>query len=139
MTVQAQIIVAEEIETFPTNEGGQLNKIVNPVLKMRVPFIPAGLTFTVTIITTGIDFSTNHNFSISLIDPEKEESDEHYLLYNTGDQILHKSNNLTDNFNFNINLKNIPFRREGWFKIILKLNGQEFDQEFEVVANENLS
>lgn len=139
MNIRAQIIIAEDLEIHPLGDIGQINKIVNPVLKMRVPFIPAGLTFTVSIITTGIDFSKDNNFSIALVDPEKQEADKDYYLYNTGLKKITANNNVTDNFNFNVDLKNTPFRREGIFKVILKIEEESFEQEFEVVADENLS
>lgn len=139
MTIKAQILIAEDLEVLPTSDGGQINKIVNPILKMRVPFIPAGLTFTVSIITTGIDFNKNHNFSIKIIDPSLDETDEKHFLYTSGEATIHANNNKTDNFNFNLDLKNIPFRREGLFKVIMNIDNKTFDQEFEVVADENLS
>lgn len=138
MAISAQIIIAEDLEVIPTGNMGEMNKIVNPILKMRVPFIPAGLTFVVSIITTGIDFSKDNNFSIKIIDPSLEETDKNYILYTSGEGVIHANNNKTDNFNFNLNLKNIPFRREGSFKVIMNIEDQIFSQEFEVVADENL-
>lgn len=139
MSVKVQIIIAEDLEIYPTGTTGQVNKVVNPVLKMRVPFIPAGLTFTISIITTGIDFTKDNDFSIAVIDPEKNEADKDYYLYYTGIQKINATNNQTDNFNFNIDLKNSPFRREGLFKVVLMIEDELFEHEFEVVANENLS
>lgn len=140
MSIMAQIIIAEELETHQVGNNAEVNKLINPILKMRVPFIPAGLTFTISIITMGIDFTKDTNFSIAVIDPKKHNADEHYFLYDTGPQIIEgSSTNTTDNFNFNIHLKNTPFRREGIFKVAFKIDGQKFEQEFYVVADENLS
>ncbi|SFB91094.1 hypothetical protein SAMN04488102_101376 [Alkalibacterium subtropicum] len=138
MSINAQIIIAEDIETLPAGNNGQLTKMVNPVLKMRVPFIPAGLTFVVSVITTGIDFNKKHDFSIELVKEDSTDSGQDKVIYSTGSQILNPNKNVTDNFNFNIDLKNTPFREEGMYKVIFKIDGTSHSQQFEVVADENL-
>ena len=131
--IRVQIIVSEDMETHQIGQT-QLNKIVNPALVMRVPFVPTGLSLSIMVITTGIDFSTEHNMEIFIFDPSISDK-----LYTTGESSFNLPNMNSDNFNFNMDLKNVPFRHNGTFEVHFLLDGQSTIHKFDVIGNEDLT
>lgn len=136
--INVQIIVSEDMEVQSLGQG-QIHKIVNSVLKMRVPFIPGGLTFAISIITSGINFNKPHDFEIYVENPRKNEGDEYKVLYTTGNQHMDPIPHQTDNFNFNIDLKNVAFFEEGVYNVVFMFDDKEYTHSFEIVANQKLT
>ncbi|MBT2732131.1 hypothetical protein [Carnobacterium sp. ISL-102] len=131
--VTVQIIVSEDMEIHQVGQS-QMTKVVNPALVMRVPFVPTGLSLAIMVITTGIDFSKEHKMTIKIFDPEKDET-----LYTTNENTLNLPNIVSDNFNFNLDLKNVPFKHNGMFEVHFILNGETTIHKFKVIGNEDLT
>lgn len=131
--LNVQIIVSEDMEVHQVGQN-QINKVVSPALVMRVPFVPTGLSLAVTIVTAGIDFSKEHKLEIFIFDPEKKEK-----LYTTNESSFHLPNMTSDNFNFNLDLKNVPFKHNGTFEVHFVLDDEVVIHEFKVIGNEDLT
>lgn len=137
--MKVQIIVSEDIEARTTNQG-QINTIINPLMKLRVPFIPAGITFAVTIITIGLDYNQSHTFEVMIEDPSLPDGDPQKKLYSTGIQYMPALGGASDNFNFNLQLKNVPFLRSGEYQVRLHFDEREdYIHTFEVIGNQDFS
>lgn len=134
--MRTQIIISEGME-IERNGQSEINKIINPISVIRVPFIPAGLNFTITILTSGIDYDNIHKFTISVENPRSNGNDK--LLFTTGEQILQKMPGSTDNFNFNVDVRNVPIRTQGTYVVNFEFDEKVINQEFEVVGDEVFS
>lgn len=120
-----KIIVSEDSNTH-FDGGAQTNTIVNPVYIMRAPFVPTALSIAITIMTTGFD-AGNYTVEVAVINVDKQKE-----IYTTGRNPVYINENL-DNFNFNLDLKNLPFMNEG--KYIVRFN-YEIEIDRKIVKDE---
>lgn len=125
---RVKFIVSEDIDVQRIGEAVQSNFIINPVFVMRSRFIPTSLSFGLTVLVSGIDFSQQHTFEIKIYNETNTE-----LIYSTGlNQMPANPMATLDNFTFNLRLNNIPFEHEGAYRVELALDDDIFDDYFEV-------
>lgn len=125
MKSTVQIIISDDVET-QQNGIANINKIVNPVLVLGAPLIPTALSFSITVITAGFDFSKMHTIELKVIDKDSK------LLFSSGESNVPPLGNDTNNMTFNINMKNVVFEYEGMYSGVFKIDGVEYIQEFSV-------
>lgn len=129
--VVVKFIVSEDISNV---QNGPVNNnvVINPLLVLRAPFVPTALSLAITILTVGVTPNDSHEMSITIKSPIGEE------IYTTG-RTNFSVPGISDNFNFNVDLKNIPFMTEGEYTILFELDKTEYSDSFTVRANKVLS
>ncbi|MBO0449369.1 hypothetical protein JZO76_07425 [Enterococcus sp. MJM12] len=130
--VKVKIIVSEDISNIQNSPANSNIVVINPLLILRAPFVPTALSLAITILSTGITANEEHEMSISILSPDKHE------IYTTGKNKFSVPG-MSDNFNFNVDLKNIPFMTEGEYKILFELDQTKYDDTFIIKANQNLT
>lgn len=130
-----KIIVSEDISS-QQNGPNVSNIIVNPVLALRAPFVPTALSLAVTVLTSGISPNEPHRMEINITyaDGNGDETP----IYSTGENDFAIPGS-SDNFNFNLDLKNIPFMDEGKYKVNFIFDDNVYSDVFSVVASQKLS
>lgn len=133
--IKAKILVAEDIDSqsIPNTQGGSVNAVINPQVAFRLPFVPTAFSFAVMIIVVGMQANADYKVNIKVVNPINNE-----LLYDSGLNPV-RFQNVTDNFNFNLHLKNIPFYNQGDYKVVFKINDLTFEETFEIIASEELN
>lgn len=127
-----KIIVSEDMTSQNQGNNNQTTVLINPVFVLRAPFVPTALSIAVLILTTGFEQGIQHDIRITVKNPTAEE-----LLYDSGiNKILNPIN--TDNFNFNLDLKNLPFMNEGQYIIEFFINDAYYSEVFFIKANKVL-
>jgi hypothetical protein len=129
--LKVKIIVSEDIGA-QANNNQTSNLIINPVYVLRAPFVPTALSLGVTVVTAGLQTGVNHEIEISVINTELGEP-----IYTTGRNMVLIPAGI-DNFNFSLDLKNLPFMNVGEYLIKLNVDGDEFSDSFMVKANQTL-
>ena len=129
--LKVKIIVSEDIVSQNVNNQTS-NLIINPVYVLRAPFVPTALSLGITIVTAGLETGKNHEIEISVLNTKLNES-----IYTTGTNLVLVPSGV-DNFNFSLDLKNLPFMNIGEYIINLKVDGSEFSDTFMVKANQIL-
>lgn len=136
MEPKVQIVIAEQLQQQQSGQGQVRNLLVNPVIALRVPFIPGAVTFTISIMTYGIDFGMENKFQLEIHKME----DPTEIVYEIPEQKIEAGVIVqTDNFNFNFELTNTAFYSQGDFTVKFILNGQEHLQNFVLKADETLT
>lgn len=125
--LHVKIIPCEDIDV-QDSPTARFNSLINPQIKFRVPFVPTAFSFAIMIIVSGMYENTDYNIQINVI---KDEN----IVYTTGNNIINLPQ-VSDNFNFNLNLKNIAFYSSGEYKIQMKINEETFEDMFWVIAND---
>lgn len=117
-----KIIVSEDMSV--QQEGSnQLNMLINPVYVLRAPFVPTALSMAVTIMTAGFE---SDNYSIEILVKNDQLGT---TVFNTGTNTVSIGPNL-DNFNFNLNLKNLEFMNEGKYFVEFGIKGPEINERY---------
>lgn len=116
MNKYCQIIVSENFEQFNT-PNQVIHKVVQPVMMLRAPFLPSALSFFATIVTVGFANEKEIVFEFSIKNPNGD------YIFQLGQQRINQGYQSFDNFNFNIDCKNIPFYVAGVYIIEVILNG----------------
>ena len=130
-----KIIVSEDISS-QQNGPNISNIIINPVLTLRAPFVPTALSLAVTVLTSGITPNETHKMEINITNANGDADEP--AIYSTGENDF-AIPGASDNFNFNLDLKNIPFMDEGKYKVNFIFDGKTFSDVFSVVASQKLS
>lgn len=129
--VFVQFIVSEDIEN-QTNSNMTRNVIINPIHIFRSQFIPTSLSLGVTVLISGLDFSISHTLEVKLTNPHNNQ-----VIFTTNEQQTPLGvGNAIDNITMNLDLNNIPFEHEGKYIIELRIDGDKFTDEFEVLKVE---
>lgn len=122
--IKVKFIISEGIET-QQNGFQQRQAIINPVLVFSTPFIPTSLSIGLSIIIIGLE-KAKHSFSIKLKNTEKDE-----IIFDSGNAEV-EIGDLLDNFVMNADLKNIGFKTEGDYDVILLIDGEQYIDTFSV-------
>lgn len=133
--IKAKILVAEDIDSqnISNAQGGSINAVINPQIAFRLPFVPTAFSFAVMIMVVGMKADNDYKVSIKVVNPINND-----LLYDSGLNPV-RFQNVTDNFNFNLHLKNIPFYNQGDYKVVFQIDELTFEETFEIIANEELN
>lgn len=130
---KVQIIVADAVEQVTAPNGAVVNRLVQPALMFKLPFVPSGLSFHIMILTTGFDMSKPIEFELEVVDEKNNKINEVIK------QTVPAMGNTFDNFNFNADLRNVPVMSIGTYKINVKFDGELFSQEFMIDADKVLN
>lgn len=130
---KVQIIVADAVEQATAPNGTVVNRLVQPALMFKLPFVPSGLSFHIMILTTGFDLSKPVEFELEVVDNKNNQINDKIV------QTVPAMGNNFDNFNFNADLRNVPVMSKGVYKINVKLDGEIYSQEFIIDADKELS
>lgn len=129
---KVKIIISEDISQQQTGPN-VASLIVNPVIVMRAPFVPTALSLAVTILTSGLQSNHEYRMEIKVTNEITNE-----ILYSSGTNSFIIPNQ-ADNFNFNADLKNLPFMNTGEYKVIFKIDEDTYEESFYITANKDLS
>lgn len=128
-----KFIVSEDVQSQQVpNTPISKNIIINPLNIMRTRWIPTTMSLGITIVTSGIDFSKGHEIQITLVNRTSTA-----VIYDTGKTTIQVPGGNSDNFNFNLELKNIAFEDPGFYDINLKINDDSYSDHFKVLRNED--
>lgn len=131
--IRVKFIVSEDVQSQPIpNSPLARNILINPIFVMRNRWIPATLSLGITIVTTGIDFSKEHDIQITLTNRTSGET-----TYNTGVTKVNMPGGTSDNFTFTVELKNTPFENEGIYDINLNIDGKVYTDYFKVLKTDD--
>lgn len=137
MSYKAKIIISEQV----MNDGNSINQrrtaVINPSMKFRVPFIPGALTFAISIITSGLDYTKDFTFSLKVFNKNNEEE----VVFETENERIPGSNSAynVDNFGFDFSLSNQKFLSEGTYVVLFSVDGEKsIREEFDIIADEVL-
>lgn len=137
MSYKAKIIISEQVMSENLNVGQRRSAVINPSLKFRTPFIPGALTFAISIVTTGLDYSKDLVFSLKVFN-KSNPSEIVFSLDN--ERVSGLNNNTLDNFGFDLSLSNQKFLSEGIYVVQFSIEDEEdVFEEFEIVADEVLN
>lgn len=127
--IRVSFIVSEDIQS-QSLQNSPLAKtiIINPIFIMRTKWIPTTLSLGITIITSGIDFSKEHDVQITLINRTSG-----ITIYDTGKTNINIPGGNADNFNFAVELKNMDFEDEGFYDMVLVVDGKTYSDYFKVL------
>lgn len=135
MEPKVQIVLAEQLQQQQSGQGQLRNVLVNPIIGLRVPFIPGAVTFTISVMTYGISFEKQNTFKLKIFKLDDETS----VPYEIETQTIEPNLGMkADNFNFNFELANTPFYQEGEYIVEFTLNDKEHREEFVIKADQIL-
>ncbi len=129
MTKLCQIIVAEGVEQIPGPNSMMISKLIQPITTIRLPFLPSALSFHLMVITSGFDLDKGLTFGYKVIDKDGS------IIFEYPNQPIPPLNQKFDNFNFNIDAKNLSFMFPGVYTIVVNISGEEFTRDLKVVAD----
>ena len=136
MEPKVQIVLAEQLQQQQSGQGQVRNVLVNPIIGLRVPFIPGAVTFTISVMTYGINFEKQNTFKLKIFKSDDETS----VPYEIETQTIEPSLGMkVDNFNFNFELTNTPFYQEGEYIVAFTLNNKVHKEEFVIKADKILN
>lgn len=121
------MIVSEGISTQVDNINQQKQMIINPMIKIRVKFIPTALSFGVTILIANLEDSLHGKLSVSI--KHKETGD---IIYSAIDQEYNFNLEL-ENFVINLSLNNVDIVNAGEYLIELTINEENYTDSFFIV------
>lgn len=131
MFEKSQIIISEDIEG---QQMGSItvNKVVNPTLALEAPIIPTALTFSVTVLSSGGNYSEIETVEIIVEDKDRQQ------VFSTGETAIALPPQIT-NINFSVGIRNVLINNEGKYYAVAKFNGEkEIEHEFlinKIVSN----
>lgn len=117
---------SEDTKEIPNEHGqGSSIHIINPRNLLRLPFIPATPSFSVTVGIASVDPNLEHTFTFKILDPNRNE------VLRTKDYPLqrkpHPDPSLpieSNGFYFNFNLRDVPLREAGKYLGVIYVNGE---------------
>lgn len=126
--MEVQIVLADNIETTANQAGGTgINNVINPTLVFGLPVMPSALSFSVIVLTKGIDSKIAHNLNFKIVNSDGKE------VSNISGNILAQTPSPIGTFNFNLNFRNVLFETDGIYKVLFSMDGeQKGEQAFEV-------
>lgn len=139
--MKIQIYIGEMLEQMNMPQansqqpaGLTLNKLVNPTLFYKLPFIPGSLDLAVIVATYGVDTSVNHTTRLLI---RKSGNPEPIAIT---DVIPLPANFLPGNEGINLNLefKKVIIRDEGEYEVVFVFDDDEHALEFTIKGNEIL-
>lgn len=139
--MKIQIYIGEMLEQMNMPQansqqpaGLTLNKLVNPTLFYKLPFIPGSLDLAVIVATYGVDTSVNHTTRLLI---RKSGNLEPIAIT---DVIPLPANFLPGNEGINLNLefKKVIIRDEGEYEVVFVFDDVEHVLEFTIKGNEIL-
>lgn len=137
MSYRAKIIISEQVTTENNLHDQRRTAIVNPSLKFRAPFIPGALSFAISVITSGLDYTQDFYFSLKVYNKMNEEE----VVFETKNERVPGSNSAynVDNFGFDFSLSNQKFLSQGTYVVCFSVEGEKtIKEEFEIIADEEL-
>ncbi|AMC94226.1 hypothetical protein AOC36_09595 [Erysipelothrix larvae] len=129
MEKMCQIIIAEGNEQVIAPNGAVTNRLVQPVLAFRLPFVPSALSFHVMFVTTGYTFKEGLSFGFNIEDPEGNS------VFGQAPQTIPPIGQDFDNFNLNLDVKNTAFMKVGIHTIIATIDGDVYKLRFTIEAD----
>lgn len=128
--IRVKFIVSEDIQTQQVANSPILqNLIINPLMVMRSKWIPTTLSMGISIVTSGIDFSIPRTVQIFITNVQNGNR-----IYDSGEQKINMPQmGMSDNFNFNLEIKNADFENEGRYDISLVLDNEVYSDYFKVL------
>ncbi len=129
MSKLCQIIISEAFEQTQLPNGSTINKVIQPILMFKLPFVPSTLTFQITVITTGYKLDKGLWFGYSITDADDKD-----VFIQPKQSIPAIAQNF-DNFNFNIEARNIQLMKPGSYFVKVFLDEDVVTQEFIVMAD----
>lgn len=116
------LIFCENVQNIPAPQGMTSN-IISAFNSIKVPVIPTLYTFFVVASLDCKELNIGDTIKISIFDPNEE------LLCSTGDVTLPvpeiKPNDYPNTINFNMDMRNLFFKEEGNYNVIIYANGIE--------------
>ncbi|WP_334046917.1 hypothetical protein [Lacticaseibacillus paracasei] len=118
--VNAQIVLSEGLELVP---NANIPKIIGPTLVLAMPLKETALSFNVSVLTYGLDYSTQHSVKLEVIEENK-------IIANVPNQ-LSSLPNFLGGFVFNFGIHNAIFKTVGVHTIRFYLDEELLkEQEF---------
>lgn len=127
------IIIAENANTMNDFNGNSRTTLDQPVLSFRSPFIPTALSFHIMIVMHGISVREGLKFGYFI------ENDSGEKIINQEVQNFPALGQEFDNFNLNIDVKNLQVLKPGILCIVANINNEEFRQKFAVNGDKILN
>lgn len=118
--VHAQIVMSEGVELVSNNS---LPKIVGPTLVLGMPLMETALTFNVSVLTYGLDYSVEHKVKLEVLEDEKV-----IARLENGISSISK---FLGGFVFNFGIRNAVFKKTGVHQLSFYLDDELIvNQEF---------
>lgn len=135
--METQIVLSNQIEAMPISEGVSANKLINPTLAFAVPTTPNNLSFSVTVLTKDMSFEEETVVSFKVLDSEDNIINQ--IQAPLPVEQVRANRNPLNTFNFNLDFRNVLFRKAGDYFISFELNGNEVErQKFEIIVNSEI-
>lgn len=135
--METQIVLSNQIEAMPISEGVSANKLINPTLAFAVPATPNNLSFSVTVLTKDMSFEEETVVSFNVLDSEDNIINQ--IQAPLPVEQVRANRNPLNTFNFNLDFRNVLFRKAGDHFISFELNGNEVErQKFEIIVNSEI-
>lgn len=108
-----------------TSNGQNIQIITNPLLSLKLMFIPGQLSFSVIFGITDFDYNKEHRAQFKLIDPKGD------VVIDTGEFHIPKIGNDKNNDGFvgSLDLRNLVFRIKGNYKTELWFDGEKLKDD----------
>ncbi|BDZ30613.1 hypothetical protein RA086_05535 [Lactiplantibacillus sp. WILCCON 0030] len=131
--LSAQIVVSENIDRVNNPNGlGDTVRLVNPTLTLGMPIVPTALSFSISVLTDGLSFDTDHHIKLAIEDESNNE-----ISKVEGDVKSFAAPHM-GGFNINFDFRNVVFQKSGRYTAIFSIDGDPVQsQKFRTFSDKN--